>query len=114
MNASNFAGHIWDVRDGDGHMGATACVVVPRFWDRYQNDGDWQRLAWWIHDHVPYSNLFFFPRYWAFNITWHERPERRIDSYVSPKGCLTRPGMATNEADNSAKWRGVVEACRAV
>ena len=79
-NESNYAGHIWDRRDAEGHMGATACVVVPSFWDRFQNEGDWQKLAWWIHDHLPYSSLYFFPKFWAVNISWHEKPERRIDS----------------------------------
>jgi len=44
-NPANYAGHIWDRRDKDGFMGATACVVVPSFWDRFQEDGDWLRLA---------------------------------------------------------------------
>ena len=28
-NEKNAAHHIWDMLDKDGHMGATACVVVP-------------------------------------------------------------------------------------
>jgi hypothetical protein len=27
-NESNYAEHIWDQRDADGYMGATACIVV--------------------------------------------------------------------------------------
>jgi hypothetical protein len=23
---------------------------------------------------------------WAVNVGWHERPERRVDSYAEPKG----------------------------
>ncbi len=91
VNEANYAGHIWDRLDAEGCMGATACIVVPSFWDRFNAEGDWQKLAWWIHDHLPYSSLYFFPKYWAFNITWHERPVRRIDSYVKPSGCLTKP-----------------------
>jgi len=53
-------------------------------------------LAWWIHDHLPYSQLQFFPKLAAFDIGWHERPRRRIDSFIAPKGCLTRPGMANH------------------
>ncbi len=86
-------------------MGATACIVVPSFWDRFQNEGDWQMLAWWIHDTLPYSSLFFFPRYWAFNITWHERPVRRIDSFVVPKGCLTKPGMENHGIGHRENWQ---------
>lgn len=102
-NEANFAGHIWDRRDKDGCMGATACVVVPWFADRYEAGADWRSLAWWIHDRLPYSTLFFFPKLAAFNIGWHERPERRIDSYVEPKGCLTKPGMA-NHGGSHAEW----------
>lgn len=32
-NAKNAAHHIWDLRDADGGMGATACVVVPAVHD---------------------------------------------------------------------------------
>jgi hypothetical protein len=88
-NEHNAAGHIWDMRDANGCMGAIACVVVPSFWDRHHEQGDWQLLARWIHDHLPYSTLYFFPVLWAVNIGWHERPERRIDSYAEPKGRLT-------------------------
>jgi len=88
-NEANAAHHIWDLRDKDGCMGATACVVVPSFWDAHQEPGDWRILAQWIHDNLNYSMLWFFPTYWAFNIQWHERPERRIDSYAEPKGRWT-------------------------
>ncbi len=56
------------------------------FWEADQQPGDWQKLARWIDDNLPYSSLEFFPKYWAFNISWHERPKRRIDSYAEPKG----------------------------
>ena len=85
-NEKNAARHIWDMRDKDGCMGATACVVVPAFWDAHQRPGDWQILARWIDDNLPYSSLFFFPTLWAVNINWHERPLRRVDSYAEPKG----------------------------
>lgn len=106
-NEENHAAHIWDRRDKDGHMGATACIVVPGFYDRFQAEGDWRKLAWWIHDHLPYSSLFFFPKFWAFNINWRERPERRIDSYVTPKGCLTKPGMPNHGGSHEPEWRGI-------
>lgn len=85
-NEANAAGHIWDLRDSDGYMGATACVVVPAFWDAHQGKGDWQIMAEWIDRNLPYSSAEFFPKYWAFNLSWHERPRRRIDSYAEPKG----------------------------
>ena len=107
-NEANYAHHIWDRRDAQGRMGATACVVIPRFADLYEKGADWRALAWWIHDRLPYSTLFFFPRLAACNIQWREEPERRIDSYIAPKGCLTRPGMANHAGDHSEWYRGVL------
>lgn len=102
-NAATAADHIWDMRDADDCMGATACVVVPWLIDTHDREEDWQRLAWWIHDHLPYASLCFFPKLWAFNIQWHERPARRISSYVSPRGVLTKPGMANHDGSH-AEW----------
>jgi hypothetical protein len=106
-NEANAAAHIWDRRDANGGMGAMACIIAPSFWDRFQAKGDWQKLAWWIHDHLPYSTIYFFPTYWAFNIGWHERPVRRIDSYTAPVGCLTKPSMANHAIGHEEEWRGI-------
>lgn len=100
---SNAAYHVWDITDSSGGRGAAACVVVPWFVDRYEQGADWRSLAWWIHDHLPYSHLQFFPKLCAFNIQWHESQVRRIDSFIDPKGCLTRSGMENHEAGRS-KW----------
>jgi len=105
-NASTAADHIWDRRDADGFIGATACVVVPWVWDRYQAGGDWQKLAWWIHDHLPYASLCFFPKLWAVNIQWHERPRRVIRSYAEPRGMLTKPGLANHDGDHAQLYPG--------
>ena len=95
--------HVWDHLDPNGHLGAMACVLVPWFTDRYANGADWRSLAWWIHDHLPYSRLQFFPKLCAFNIGWSESPERRIYSYIEPRGCLTKPG-ADNFNGNHSDW----------
>ena len=105
-NAANAAGHIWDRRDAEGCRGATACVVVPWVADRYPAPGDWQRLAWWIHDHLPYSDLEFFPKLWAVNIQWHDRPKRRISSFAAPRGVLTKPGMANHHIGHGEAYAG--------
>jgi len=102
-NERNYAAHIWDRRDADGCMGAMACVVVTSFVDRYEAGEDWRALAWWIHDHLPYSSLRFFPKYAAFNINWHERPKRDVRRYVNPKGVLTQPDM-DNHGGSHAEW----------
>lgn len=111
-NESNYAAHIWDRRDSEGYMGATACVVVPAFWDEFQAEGDWTKLAWWIHDHIPHSGMYFFPKYWAFNISWHEKPRPAIRSYAKPVGTLTAPGMANHDGSHEAEWRGIERAFR--
>ena len=105
-NEANYASHIWDRRDAAGRMGATACIVIPWFADRYEAGADWRAMAWWIHDHLPYSSLYFFPTRAAFNLAWREEPERRIDSYVGPKGCLTKPGMVNQDEDHSDWYTG--------
>lgn len=105
INAATAADHIWDMRDADGCMGATACIVIPWVWDREREDGGWQSLAWWIHDHLPYASLCFFPKLWAFNIQWHERPRRTIMSYAEPRGLLTKPGMA-NQGSHAHLYPG--------
>jgi hypothetical protein len=105
-NAATAADHIWDRRDADGCMGATACIVVPWLIDNHDHEGDWQKLAWWIHDNLPYASLCFFPKLWAFNIQWHERPMRRIMSYVAARGVLTKAGMENNQGDHSHWYEG--------
>ncbi|TVQ60144.1 MAG: peptidase M15 [Spirulina sp. DLM2.Bin59] len=100
-NESNYAGHIWDVRDSEGYMGATACIVVTSFIPYYEQTQDWTALAWWIHDHIDaYTRMTFFPKYAAFNISWRENPDasKVIYSYVKnphtgKSGYLTKRGM---------------------
>ena len=96
-NEANYGGHIWDFPSVGGAKakGATVCIVVPSFLEYYERTGHWQALAWWVHDNIPaYSSMYFFPKLAAFNITWSEKPEKRIDSYITPRGCLTKPGRA--------------------
>lgn len=96
-NSANYAGHIWDRRDAAGRMGACVSVVIPWFADRYAEGRDWRDLAWWVHDHLPYHAMYFFPRLAAFNLTWREDPERSIASYVPPRGRLLAPGAEPDE-----------------
>ena len=109
-NEANYAHHIWDRRDVNGHMGASVSIVVPWFADRYEAGSSWTELAWWIHDHLPYSKLHFFPKLAAFNIQWHEQPTRRMDSYVAPKGCLTKPGDANHGGNHASGYRDMLAA----
>ena len=105
----NYARHVWDRRDADGFMGATACIAIPWFIPRYEAGMPWQAMAWWVHDHLPYSDMAFFSTYAAFNLRWCEKPNRRIESYAPPKGCLTKPGMANHSGDHSSEYAGFPE-----
>ena len=96
-NESNYAAHIWDKRDSEGLSGAMACIVLPWFTDKYEKGADWRALAYWIHDHLPFSQLQFFPRLCAFNIGWHEKPKRTVYSFIEPKGTLFKIAPAEPE-----------------
>ncbi|RUT34888.1 hypothetical protein EMQ25_02725 [Arsenicitalea aurantiaca] len=113
-NAANFAGHIWDRRDADGHMGATACIVLTRFIPYYEATGDWEAMAWWVHDHLPYDDLEFFPRYAAFNINWREARRETISSFIPPRrGILTRPGMDNHAGRHDGAYAAMLAAIEA-
>ena len=88
--------HIWD-RGWGAQAIAGASIVIPWFADRYEQGRDWRDLAWWIHDHLPYSELWFFPKLAAFNIAWRQQPLRRIDSYIPPRGTLLAAGSEPEE-----------------
>jgi hypothetical protein len=103
-NEKNFAGHIWDYPDAEGHVGATATIVVNSFVDHYARTGDWQAMAWWVHDHLDYSHMEFFPRLAAFNVQWRQEPRREIYSFVPPRGYLTRPAMPNHAGDHGALY----------
>lgn len=104
-NETNFGGHIWDRRDAQGAMGATACVVVHALIPYYEATGRWEALAWWIHDHLPYDELEFFPRFAAVNINWRETQRSRIMSWIQPRrGLLTKPGMKNAVGSHQAEY----------
>jgi hypothetical protein len=105
-NDHDRARHIWDRRSADGGMGAMTSVAIPWLIDRLASGVTWQAMAWWIHDHLPYSELQFFPKLAAFNIGWHENPKRRITSFIPPRGLLTKPGMPNHKGDHSDHYPG--------
>jgi hypothetical protein len=86
--------HIWD-RPGPDIAGAS--IVVPWFADQYARGRDWRDLAWWVHDHLPYSEMWFFPKLCAFNLTWRPDPWRKISSYMAPRGTLLARGATPDE-----------------
>ena len=88
--------HIWDWGTGDAAIAGTS-LAIPWFTDRYEQGRDWRDLAWWIHDHLPYSGLWFFPKLCAFNLDWRSTPRRTISSYIAPRGMLLRAGDEPEE-----------------
>jgi len=103
-NDANYGHHIWDVR-GKGQMGAGTSLVIPWFADQYEQGRDWRDMAWWIHDHLPYSDLWVFPKLCAMNLSWREHPNRRISSYVAPRGTLLAAGAAPDEPPEQRRAR---------
>ncbi len=83
--------HIWDRGQGDWRIGG-ATIVIPWFADQYAQGRDWRDLAYWIHDHLPYSEQWYFPKLAAFNLTWEPQPRRTISSYIAPRGKLLAAG----------------------
>jgi hypothetical protein len=111
-NLADRATHIWDQRSADGGMGAMTTIVVPWLIDRLDAGVTWPAMAWWIHDHLPYSELQFFPKLAAFNIGWHEFPRRRITSFAAPRGLLTKPGMDNHQGGHSRFYPGFPQLVR--
>jgi hypothetical protein len=96
--------HIWDRGEGEARI-AGASIVIPWFADQHAQGRDWRDLAWWIHDHLDYSELWFFPRLCAFNISWRPQPWRMISSYIAPRGTLLKRGADPAEPPRSRQAR---------
>ncbi|PKG83309.1 peptidase M15 [Colwellia sp. 75C3] len=84
-NNSNFGAHIWDIPDKNNVIGASACVVIPKFLPYFNKTGDWASLAWWLHENLPnYADICFFNSNAAFNIRWSKNPnvKQNIKSFL--------------------------------
>ncbi len=89
--------HIWDWGQGEQAIAGTS-LAIPWFTRQYEQGRDWRDLAWWVHDHLPYSAMWFFPKLCAFNLDWRPTPHRMIGSYIAPKGLLLRRGEDPGES----------------
>ena len=96
--------HIWDRNSGAQAIAGTS-LVIPWFADRYEKGRDWRDLAWWVHDHLPYSEMWFFPKLAAFNLVWRPVPLRTISSYIAPRGTLLRAGEVPTESTGDRQRR---------
>jgi hypothetical protein len=103
-NDANYGHHIWDRGDPE-HRGAGTSLVIPWFADQYEQGRDWRDLAWWIHDHLPFSDLWFFPKLCAMNLSWRAHPRRMIASYIAPRGTLLAHGRTPDEPPAARRAR---------
>ncbi|MEQ1771592.1 MAG: hypothetical protein ABL879_17330 [Devosia sp.] len=112
-NESNFGGHIWDHRTAAGEVGASASIIVHALIGWYERTGRWESMAWWIHDHLPYDELEFFPKYAALNYGHGDRQRRRIRSYIPPRrGWLTKPEMQNATGSHGTEYEDWLETLR--
>jgi hypothetical protein len=88
--------HIWDRGQEEARI-AGASVVIPWFAERYEQGRDWRDLAWWLHEHLDYSEIWFFPKLCAFNLVWRPVAHRTISSYITPRGKLLAAGDEPTE-----------------
>ena len=79
--------HIWDFENVEI---AGESIAIPWFEDHYSHGRDWRDLAYWLYDHLPFAEVWFFPKLCAFNLSWRPDTPRRIDSYIAPKGTLVK------------------------
>lgn len=110
-NEAAAAHHIWDRRDADGYLGATATLVVPAYINQYERTGDYRPLGWWIRDNLPgYAEVLFFRNLGAFNIRWYEGPSTKAIGYSHPpaRERLTARGEPGFEGDHRAVWSEVL------
>ena len=131
-NKASYANHIWDHLDGEKQMGATACIVIPKFID-WVDEGagrDWRVLAWFIHEHLPYSEMVFFARNGTVNLTWRgdpddpsqdgdvrrfdgscdsivwrSKPMHRVHSFVPPKGLWIKSDKPKEDYGESRHYK---------
>ncbi|HEY9039960.1 MAG TPA: hypothetical protein VIN05_13570 [Roseovarius sp.] len=102
-NTANQGSHIWDVPGAAA--GACTSLVIPWFSDQYDRGRDWRDLAWWLHDHLEYSEIYFFPKLCAMSLTWRMKPLRTISSYIAPRGLLLRAGAVPQESPEARRAR---------
>lgn len=79
--------HIWDFPEVEI---AGASIAIPWFADQFEAGRDWRDMAYWLYDHLPFAEAWFFPKLAAFNLSWRPKTPRRIDSYIAPKGTLVK------------------------
>jgi hypothetical protein len=77
-SAQNYAYHIWDRLDGNGHCGAAACIIVPAVNDANDRSTATINLISFMKAELDFNEVAFFKRETSFNIGWHEKPVRTI------------------------------------
>ena len=110
----NHARHVWDRLGDDDKKGATASIVIPWFVDYLEErpEMSWKAMAWWIHDHLPYSEMEFYRHrnskfeYAAFNIRWHETKVRGQIVSMSGGRIPQKDRREHSPGDHASKYPG--------
>ena len=72
----------------------------------------WKAMAWWIHDHLLYSEIQFYHHrrpefeYAAFNIRWHETKVRGQIVSMSGDKILQRDRREHSPGDHASEYPG--------
>jgi hypothetical protein len=106
-NESSHAAHIWDVPDKEGRRGGMACIVIPLIADLFARDRSvWRRIAWYIHDQLPYDRMTFHPNLCAINLGWSDKPRRIVQSHIRDGGpAFPKPGEPDHSGNHSKEYR---------
>jgi len=58
--------------------------------------------------------MYFIPTLAAFNISWQQNKnkEKRIDSYIAPKGCLTKSGMDNHKTHHAELYSPYIQSIK--
>ena len=93
----NHSRHVWDRRDAERFMGATVCIVIPWFVPRYEAGTPWLAMAWWVHDHLPYS---------GHDVLCREGKELRVQSAVARESGSPYRGLFPAQGSPHQTWDG--------
>jgi hypothetical protein len=47
----------------------------------------------------------FLPKLAAIRLQWHQKPQRRIESFLKPRGVLTKPGLANQDGSHRESYK---------
>ena len=83
-----------------------ACIVIPYIADLYEKDSTvWRKIAWYIHDQLPYDRMLFHPNLCAINLGWSDLPRKIVQSYIKDGGpAFPKRGEPAFSGDHSKEY----------